>query len=74
MLSSLRMEIKLPCGVYTFDERSILGKAGGFGQVTAIDDEDEASFHDRWIGLFARAADGTLRPPRELPLRAGPPF
>jgi len=40
----------------------------------AIDDEDEASFHDRWIGLFARAADGTLRPPRELPLRAGPPF
>ena len=42
MLSSLRMEIKLPCGVYTFDERSILGRAGGFGQVFLGETKDGA--------------------------------
>jgi len=36
------MEIKLPCGVYTFDERSILGRAGGFGQVFLGETKDGA--------------------------------
>ena len=32
-----------------------------------IDAEDEQSFHDRWIGLFVRAAKGNLRPPSKMP-------
>ena len=32
-----------------------------------IDAEDEQSFHDRWIGLFAKAASGKLRPPNQMP-------
>lgn len=33
----------------------------------SIDAEDEESFHDRWIGLFAKAALGKLRPPNQMP-------
>jgi serine/threonine-protein kinase len=33
----------------------------------AIDAEDEQSFQDRWLGLFARAASGKLRPPNQMP-------
>ncbi|AKO96720.1 Serine/threonine protein kinase [Marinovum algicola DG 898] len=34
---------------------------------TPIDAEDEQEFQNRWIGLFARAAKGSLRPPRQMP-------
>ena len=37
-----------------------------FGPV-AIDAEDEQSFLDRWLGLFARGAVGKLRPPNQMP-------
>ncbi|MBU2980717.1 serine/threonine protein kinase [Lentibacter algarum] len=33
----------------------------------SIDAEDEQSFHDRWVGLFARGASGKLRPPQQMP-------
>ncbi len=33
----------------------------------SIDAEDEQSFHDRWIGLFAKGASGKLRPPNQMP-------
>lgn len=42
-----------------------------FGPRT-VDDEDESDFHDRYMGLFALAADGQLRNPSTLPLRDWP--
>lgn len=33
-----------------------------------IDGEDEDSFQDRWLRLFAKAARGQLMPPTHLPL------
>jgi hypothetical protein len=33
-----------------------------------IDDENEGEFHDRWMTLFARAADGQLARPMQMPV------
>lgn len=33
-----------------------------------IDGEDEEDFQERWISLFAKAANGQLQPPSQLPL------
>jgi eukaryotic-like serine/threonine-protein kinase len=35
-----------------------------------IDSEDEDNFHERWLRLFAKAAQNKLRPPNSLPLSA----
>jgi hypothetical protein len=37
-----------------------------------IDDEDEADFHERYLGLLARAAVGQLSFPSTLPIRKWP--
>lgn len=34
----------------------------------SIDAEDEETFQDRWLTLFAKAAQRTLRPPMQMPL------
>jgi serine/threonine-protein kinase len=34
-----------------------------------IDDDDADEFNERWLALFAKAADGSLARPRTLPLR-----
>lgn len=33
----------------------------------SIDAEDEQSFYDRWVRLFAKGASGKLRPPNQMP-------
>jgi hypothetical protein len=40
-----------------------------FGPRT-IDDEDEAEFIERWVTMFAVAAEGRLKYPSRLPLSA----
>jgi hypothetical protein len=42
-----------------------------FGPI-AVDGDGEASFHRRWMELFAKAAIGALRPPQSLPLSTEP--
>jgi hypothetical protein len=39
----------------------------------AIDDEKEDDFHHRWIWLLAKAAEGQLGYPRNLPIKEWPP-
>ncbi|MBX3151504.1 serine/threonine protein kinase [Candidatus Obscuribacterales bacterium] len=34
-----------------------------------IDDEDAAEFRERWLTMFAKAVDGSLRRPNTMPLR-----
>lgn len=46
--------------------------AHAFGP-TAIDDEDESSFHERWVWLLAQAASGSLQRPSRLPIKGWPP-
>lgn len=49
----------------------VCGISFAFGPV-AIDDEKENVFHERWIWLLSKAAEGKLRPPSRIPF-AWPP-
>jgi len=48
--------------------RPVVGKMALAHGPFLIDAEDEQSFIESWTGLFAKAAGGNLRPPRQLPL------